>query len=501
MSKNRNKNLSAAEKELAELTAKPPVIEPESVEEKVEDPVDQEENAQQEAPPEPEGGVTEDSSEEPEDETPVEEESEGESEELPKEEDDEEVPDPEPPEEEIGEQPPQDKEPEEDPVETAEEAVEEVVEQACCIDNIYESLECVLDHRFIPSEEKLKHLVSVTLEYEHDIDSSGFGGGFAAMLRRLYSFVRSDSDATPDHVILHWAKTGEPAAYVRPGIMYSDVLRKKKSIENLTDEEVGLIFLEKIEETDTVDALAAMKEIIRRQSFHPDTPDVMVKDFLVNGVVPKVTLAMLDIFKLKPARYWSDEEIRLFAIGEINATEVATASNIYDEYRRRNEVSKNNFNDQRIQTILSESEKVKKPMSQTILEAELKKYAEEMAPSSTVTEVKAGAQQASLNRQLRRTIKLPANEFEQAWTTILDWFHQNRETLFTEKRALRGLSESGLYGRDLYTFEQLLTLCVRTADPSVRYNMNKNINFGAVLEKITDESIRQKVLSYYRVGQ
>lgn len=324
---------------------------------------------------------------------------------------------------------------------------------------------------------------------------------YVELVRLLASKVFKDVDRWQDSSLVRWAETGQEAGRIGKMLKH-DRVRAKAVVERWTDEELIALIMRKIEPTFTVDIVSACREFVRRRGLNPLLTKEQVRVYLETEVLPKSVYHESDLFQLKPAYYWSDFEINEFIQGRLSTTKTVSATDIYDEYRRRHELTQSSFPDARIQGLQGTNETgVKVHMALKILAAELSAYAEKMAPAAAITEQGAGAMQTSLYRQMTRVLALDGQDFVTGWTEILDFVQAHKESHFTEARALRGLSSFQLGSRDRATFEQLMNLCIRTADPKVRYDAAKNINFGVVLAKISNEAIRHRVLAYYRVGQ
>ncbi len=320
-------------------------------------------------------------------------------------------------------------------------------------------------------------------------------------LRRLAALQHHDTNEWEENHLTRWGEHKVDPSRERGGLLQRSRVRNETPLNKWSDKELVALVKREIYDTPSVSYDEGAKELARRNNLDPLLSPEQIRIWVTTAKLPTDTHRNSDMFQLKPAYYWTDAELQGFFDGAISETKTVKRADVYNEYRRRHELSESSYSDERIQSLQGKNSKgAKKHMALTILSAELKNYAEKMNPSASISERDAGAMQTALFKQMQRVLSLPGQDFVSGWTELLDFVHTNQDSLFHESRRMRGLAYVQL-GRDRETFEQLLNLCIRTADPKVRYQAAKTTNFGAVLATVTDEKVRQKLLSYYRVGQ
>lgn len=228
-----------------------------------------------------------------------------------------------------------------------------------------------------------------------------------------------------------------------------------------------------------------------------------VKDYVLFNRAPQLTengYLLNDVVRTKkPAVYWTMSELKAFATGEVSETQAASSKSLFDEIRNRLNIS-DSYTDERIVQLMKDYVEEPLPMSLIFVQHNLEKYKEKMGKGQPVDEAGAAAAQGLLFNTLSRVLRLEAREFVDGWTMILDFINANISTMFDERHSFRGMSVVQLSDRDRRNFEQLLNLVIKTSNPATRYLEAKNTNFTAALGGVTDETIRQRVLSYYQVG-
>lgn len=303
--------------------------------------------------------------------------------------------------------------------------------------------------------------------------------------------------------VFRWLKTDELPVKTKSGFYPNDPLRTAKQACEWTQEE--LVAFLKGEIRATVQAPVELLLDTIRVEWRIDAPwsDEEVKDYVLFNRRPEQTASghwVNDCVRArKPAAHWATNELLAFIRDEIPATEAAPETELFKEIRQRFNVSEN-YTPDRLKHHLSEYKEEPLPMSLEFVKHNLNQYREGMGKGAAVTETIAAGYQDLLYRTIGRVTRLEGREFSDGWTMILDFVHANRTTMFDERRAFRGITVLKLSDRDRKSFEQLLNLAIRTAAPATRYAEAKNTNFTVALRGLTDESARQRILSYYQIG-
>jgi hypothetical protein len=231
--------------------------------------------------------------------------------------------------------------------------------------------------------------------------------------------------------------------------------------------------------------------------------DAEVKEFVLLNHTPLLTENGYwkndNVREQKPSKYWTTNELKAFAAGEIDGTANASEEELWVEIRNRFDVSQD-FTVERLQQILAEYKEEELPMSLQFVRHNLDRYNGTMGKGVQVNEAGAAAAQGLFYSTVQRVLRLSGQEFVDGLTMILDFVHQHRTTMFDESHSYRGVAEMQSSDRDRRNHEQLLNLIIKTSNPETRYKEAKNTNFLAALNGIVDEEIRQRVLSYYQVG-
>jgi hypothetical protein len=231
--------------------------------------------------------------------------------------------------------------------------------------------------------------------------------------------------------------------------------------------------------------------------------DAEVKAFVLLNETPLLTengYWKNDILReTKPAKYWTTNELKAFASGEIGSTNLATEEQLWNAIRLRSNLTENT-SIERLQQSLAEYKEEELAMSLTFIRYNLDRYNVTMGKGVQVDETTAAAAQGLFYNTVNRVLRLPGQEFVDGFTMILDFVNLHRNTMFDERHSYRGVSMMTTSDRDRRNHEQLLNLIIKTSNPETRYGEAKNTNFLAALNEISDEEVRQRILSYYQIG-
>jgi len=103
------------------------------------------------------------------------------------------------------------------------------------------------------------------------------------------------------------------------------------------------------------------------------------------------------------------------------------------------------------------------------VEIDLIAYSEALDKSKIVSSEEGAKWQYSLFTTLKRTLNNPSQEeFNKEWTTILNFFHKNKDGIFNEYRMFLHLENWPGSPNEYIAFRSLVFLLIQTADPKVR---------------------------------
>lgn len=300
-----------------------------------------------------------------------------------------------------------------------------------------------------------------------------------------------------------WLKKGTIPKATTGGLYKRDPGRLNKAPHEWTEEElVGFL---KGELTASKNAQAEdLVDMVRvKWAITQPWSDAEVKEYVLLNRKPLLTengYWKNDVVReQKPAKYWTTNELKAFAAGEIDSTVTASESDLWMAVRSRLGLTQD-FPIDRLQQQLAEYKEEVLPMSLQFVRHNLDRYQETMGKGVAVTEAGAGVAQGLLYNTVGRVLRLNGQTFVDGLTMILDFIHIHRTTMFDERHSYRGVGEMNSSDRDRRNHEQLLNLLIKTSNPETRYSEAKNTNFQAALNGITDEEVRQRVLSYYQIG-
>lgn len=300
-----------------------------------------------------------------------------------------------------------------------------------------------------------------------------------------------------------WLKTDEKPTKTLGGFYKNDPLRLSKVATAWTEEELIDFLKGELKATRNASEEELEQAVTLKWRLSELWTADEVKDYVLFNRAPQLTengYLLNDVVRAKkPAGYWTISELKAFAIGEITETEAASSKSLFDEIRNRLTIT-DSYTDERIVQLMKDYVEEPLPMSLIFVQHNLEKYKEKMGKGQPVDEPGAAAAQGLLFNTISRVLRLEAREFVDGWTMILDFINANRNTMFDERHSFRGMAVVQLSDRDRRNFEQLLNLVIKTSNPATRYMEAKNTNFTAALGGVTDETIRQRVLSYYEVS-
>lgn len=303
--------------------------------------------------------------------------------------------------------------------------------------------------------------------------------------------------------IFQWLKSGVKPTLSSGGFYVNSPMRATLQAEEWSKDELVGWLKGELPATKEASADALMDAVITKWQLPAAWSEEAVKGYVLFNRQPAKTTNGLwvddQVRKRKPAQHWSLEEIRAWAANEIEPGILATDALLHRESRIRFHLSEG-LSDEKLKHLVATMKEEPLSMSIQLVRQTLSDYAAGMGPGVKVTEEEAAGFQQSLYRTFVRVLNMQGREFVDGWTTILDFINNNRNTLFTEKKANRGWSLLKMADRDRKNFEQILDLAIRTADPSTRYDKARNTNLGVALRGITSESARQLIMQYYQVG-
>lgn len=139
----------------------------------------------------------------------------------------------------------------------------------------------------------------------------------------------------------------------------------------------------------------------------------------------------------------------------------------------------------------------KETTGQLIIRSIMAEYAVAMAPGKPVSEGEGANHQLKLYRAIEQVLRSPAELFHTHMNTFLDEVKKGRKTVFNEKYAFRFFHRVELPEAALKSFERLMNLFINTCDAASRNHALKQIDMEKTLEKISDESTRQRIFAFY----
>jgi hypothetical protein len=288
------------------------------------------------------------------------------------------------------------------------------------------------------------------------------------------------------------------------GFYTNDPARAEKKADNWKEEELVDFLKGELKETRTANEVELYQTIATKWRLSPAWNEEEIKEFVLFNRSPKLSVggywANDVVREAKPAVYWTKNELMAFVSGEISATAVAPEKELYAEVRIRFGVD-DSYSVERLNQLLKDYIEEELPMSLLFVKSNLDNYAAVMGKGAAVTEQGAGQAQALLYNTFSRVLRLEGRLFVDGWTMILDFVSAHRNTMFDERNSYRGVAVTTLSDRDRRNHEQLLNLVIKTSMPESRYAEAVNTNFTVALDGITDEGIRQRILSYYQINK
>jgi hypothetical protein len=302
--------------------------------------------------------------------------------------------------------------------------------------------------------------------------------------------------------VFNWLKSGELPTQTSGGFYHNDPKRASKHAKAWTRDELVDFLKGELKASLKAPEEELMDVVVINWRLPVEWTESEIKGYVLRNIQPQKTESGFwlndRVRAKKPATYWSKSELIAFVRGELPATDVATEAALYDAVRDCFSVGRD-YSEERLTQLLVDYKEEPLPMSLQFVEHNLAQYAAGMGKGVMVNEEGAAGFQTLLYHTMGRVLRLEGRQFVDGWTMILDFANKHRTTMFDERSSYRGVSVIKLADRDRKNFEQLLNLVVKTSDPATRYNQAQNTNFTVALRGITDESVRQRVLSYYQV--
>lgn len=324
-----------------------------------------------------------------------------------------------------------------------------------------------------------------------------------SVVERGASFVHqvdSNYEAWSFRDVYRWLVDGRMPKRTDNGFYKNDPRRERKLAREWTNEEVVEFLRGNIKATVNAPADEIYQTAAILWSIPSTWSNVDIREYVLYNrqpaVSPKGLLINDAVRNKKPATYWTKDELVAFATGDIPPGEVANEDQLFKEIRLRFNLSEA-YSNERLTQLLKEYKEEPLPMSLQFAKYNMEQYARNMGQGVAVDETGAAANQTSLYHTMTKLLRLEGRDFMDGWTMLLDFVNANRTTMFSEKQCFRGIRTMKLSDRERQNFEQLMNLVIRTANPNTRYAQVKDINFEVVLRGISDETIRQRVMSYY----
>lgn len=127
----------------------------------------------------------------------------------------------------------------------------------------------------------------------------------------------------------------------------------------------------------------------------------------------------------------------------------------------------------------------------------LENYVLTMAPRKPI-EANIGNQfQVNFYRMLTSLGTLDKQVFDRVWSVVLLFFKQYAEGALAPRLVFRFAESWSLDEEQLTAFQNILNLCMVTADPAERKKAIRTVDLNRTLAAPIPESLREKVLAYY----
>lgn len=305
-----------------------------------------------------------------------------------------------------------------------------------------------------------------------------------------------------DADVTRYLESGQLPRRAEDGTWIDSKQHKEMAAKGWTDAQLKLYLTGKLKPTKGAPSEALLDEIIVRFGIPAAWSEEQIRIFLHNGTEPAKTVngnwVNDQVRAHKPAACWSLTELKDWALDELKATAKATDNQLLAEVKTRFGV--NNLDMKMAKDLLANLTIQKPSISETMIDQNLSSYADRMKVGKPITEAEAAGCQQLFFHTLTRILRMDGREFVASWTKVLDFVNEHRAGLFAPERAYRGLAQMSLTKRECKTFEQLMNLVIRTADPATRFAQAGKVNFEVVMRDIADEAIRQKLLGYYKIG-
>lgn len=319
-------------------------------------------------------------------------------------------------------------------------------------------------------------------------------------------------NVVPDDVLRHLSDAEVRAYYLyrkpwvktKRGHFLNDPKRLAREAKAWSDAELQDWLEGELKASQEAPPEALIEEVYRRRNISPSVYEADAKRLVLEGIEPPRTsegLLVRDRLRDgKFAQHWSMQELKAWCIGEINATHRAPTKALLQTLRERFKVN-DNYSEARLKHSMKDY-LLEKSMTTLAITQTLESYRDTMKTGpKPVLDSKAAAAQLMLYRSIRRIMALEGRDFVDNWTALLDFVYQNRKGIFSDVNAMRGCSAMAIGANDYRTFEGLLNLLLKTADPATRALELKKVDLIRTLQYVSDEGQRSNVLGYYEPYQ
>lgn len=133
----------------------------------------------------------------------------------------------------------------------------------------------------------------------------------------------------------------------------------------------------------------------------------------------------------------------------------------------------------------------------TALAERLDAYIQAMKPGRPVDPRQGASLQQALWNAIKHVLARPPHEFNLMYSELLFVINQHRAGVFSERYVYRFLNEVKLSARELRNFERVMNLLMSTCNPATRHLAVQQIDMRSVMRDMNDESVVEKLLSYY----
>jgi len=129
----------------------------------------------------------------------------------------------------------------------------------------------------------------------------------------------------------------------------------------------------------------------------------------------------------------------------------------------------------------------------------LDSYVTNMSGARPIDPRDGGGYQTALWNCLRQVLNADAQQFSLQWSEVLATFHKHRRDAFDERMLYRFFGDMRITGANQRSFERILGLITRTADPATRAMAYKQVDIRSIMASLENEAITEKVNAYYQM--